>query len=389
MPSKNMKKTQTKIEDVFKKIFKGKEIELETAKSVDDITATNRKNAAIISSILAAVDIEKSQLSDEIKTTGVAEYGECEEESFRQNLIEDFNEAATITDDMHDIDEYNLVFAKYYKEAAENGQNQTFHWAGTALSKGLSLRKNLSENDENIRLLEKDNRLEQMETFKNLLMACRAIDEASAKANAWSIKFNKDDEDFKEVNQQIIDELSTDEGAAADAELDDNPTQAKGPWTSRARYINDLWNKLVTQEIALIRTGIWMNESRETLVRHERELTAFKEKLSNNSGIYDKTLAVEFEKLMKHQTEVLQETQFYNNAILETLQRSTADIVIIATESDEVKNRAYVRETAKTRMEERELKEKKLQNSAPSHLAETLKQTNEIKQTNRQMNSME
>ncbi len=383
MPSKRVNNIIEKIVDTFDN---GRKKEPVVVK--EDITAKNRKNALQIIGILAATDIERSRLSDELKEAGKAECGECDEELHRQNLITELERAPAITDDMSDIDKYNLKFAQYYKEAAEKGQNSTFHWAGNALARGLTLRQNLRMEDEEFRIKDKDYRLEQMEDYDKLLLACKAIDDTQEKQEQWTVKYNQDAAEFNRLNSEIKDYLASNEGGAAATELDTNPEQASGAWSAAARQLNNMLNELAKAEITVSRSGIWMNEAQRTLEKHQLELQGFREKLLNNPDIYDAKLAAEFTKLMGDQQKALETAMYRNNEIRRVLEAGTRGLETIATESEEAKERSYWNQQTMANFLERAEKEKVIIEAGPSQYA-YLKEKEVNVNTQRQMNSMD
>ncbi len=362
MPSKKIDKLGKKIS----KVFKGKE---EPVIVKEDITADMRKNAQIIMGILSATDIEQSKLSDEIKADIAEGCIDCEEELHRLNLIDELENAPAISDDMRKIDEHLVRFAEIYKESAESGSNLAFHWAGNALAKGIELRKNLRHEDEEFRLKDFDHRLQQMETYENLVICCKAIDEA-IKVDAQGVaKYHACADTFNGIRHKIIDYIATPEGGAIQNELDNNSRQANGIWSDEARTLNSWYNDVVRAEMDVIRSAIWMDENKETLANRQSMLQEIRAALRSDSGIYDKKLQAEFDILLDKQQKLFEETQQRNVDIREKMHAHTRAMKTVATESDAAKVREFWREDAKRMVIEYAEKDKIKIEAGPSPYA--------------------
>ncbi len=391
MPStKKYQQTKKAVEEKIEKFFgKKNKSKITNTLGADDITAQNRKNALIVASILEATDIENSKLSDKLKTKGVEELGVSDEELHRQALIQELKEAAAVTDDMSDIDKFNLEFAKCYKNAAENGQDVTFVWAGNALAKGLELRKNLLEIEEKYRLKEKDFRLQKMEVYQNLLMASKSLDESNVVFKQRNVKYNNDAEAYNKMNDDLKAYFETSEGRAANEELKNNPTQANGAWSPKARELRQIWNKLRDADRSATQSCVFLTEAIETLTRHKTEHTQFREALIRSSGIYDEDLSAKTNAELKKQKEALERDMYVNQEINEAIKRHIGAIVVISTGSDIAKQRGLeLNETINKFFQECE-KEKEIIGDYVPPYPELIKEKKKNEQTNRQMNSMD
>ncbi len=329
MPTKKTSKIIDKVKNIF---VSSKEPE----EKIESITSEMRKNASIIAGVLSATDIESSRLSETINREN--------EEEFRAELVNRFNNAPAITDDMREIDKYLKDFAKIYKEAAERGEDKVFWWCGAALDEGYSLRQNLREEDEEFRTKDLMARIDQMKIYDNLIGYCKEYDGAKKAMPHIEAECKTGMEKRKNLANEIADYVKTNAGGVVQKELEENPLQLKSIWSDEARSLNQRYNdfilneqKLCGYEIARILNDQKFNAFRAKIEECERVL-------SQSHSFRVKSLLERTAAIFEREEKEVEETVNLIDEMMQMSKKHVRHLDTIVKESEASKELAYQRE---------------------------------------------